>query len=101
MDFLASEMRESRDGPPSSPAHEARPLFEPRQRRLEATFWKTIANQPLLKDGGHMKRFFQSLLALSALAVASIVVLPSLVSSDWIRGELSRQLSAATGSSIS
>ncbi|MCA1409456.1 AsmA family protein, partial [Ensifer sp. BRP08] len=42
-----------------------------------------------------------SLLALSALAVASIVVLPSLVSSDWIRGELSRQLSAATGSSIS
>ncbi|MCA1439343.1 AsmA family protein [Ensifer sp. IC4062] len=48
-----------------------------------------------------MKRFFLCLLALSALAVASIVVLPSLVSSDWIRGELGRQLSAATGSSIS
>ncbi|THK34639.1 AsmA family protein [Ensifer sp. MPMI2T] len=48
-----------------------------------------------------MKRFFLCLLALSALAVASIVVLPSLVSSEWIRGELGRQLSAATGSSIS
>lgn len=48
-----------------------------------------------------MKRFFLCLLALSALAVTSIVVLPSLVSGDWIRGELSRQLSAATGSSIS
>ncbi|WFU50224.1 AsmA family protein [Sinorhizobium terangae] len=48
-----------------------------------------------------MRRFFLGLLALSALVVASIVVLPSLVSSDWIRGELGRQLSAATGSSIS
>ncbi|MBB4187331.1 AsmA protein [Sinorhizobium terangae] len=48
-----------------------------------------------------MRRFFLCLLALGALAVASIAVLPSLVSSDWIRGELGRQLSAATGSSIS
>lgn len=48
-----------------------------------------------------MRRFFQCLLALCALAVACIVALPSFVSSDWIRGELSRQLSAATGSSIS
>ncbi|QLL66279.1 AsmA family protein [Sinorhizobium mexicanum] len=48
-----------------------------------------------------MRRYFLGLLALGALAVASIVVLPSLVSSEWIRGKLGRQLSAATGSSIS
>ncbi|MCZ4089252.1 AsmA family protein [Sinorhizobium psoraleae] len=47
-----------------------------------------------------MKRFLLCLLALGALAASSLVVLPTLVSSDWMRAELGRQLSAATGSSI-
>ncbi|MBK5569214.1 AsmA family protein [Ensifer sp. SSB1] len=47
-----------------------------------------------------MQRFFLGLLALGVLAVVSLIVLPSFVSSDWMRAELSRQLSSATGSSI-
>jgi len=47
-----------------------------------------------------MRRFFLGLLALGVLVVISLVVLPSFVSSDWMRAELSRQLSSATGSSI-
>lgn len=47
-----------------------------------------------------MRRFILSLLGVAALAVAAIAVLPSLISSDWVRAELGRQLSAATGSSI-
>ncbi len=47
-----------------------------------------------------MRRFFLGLLALGVLAVVSLIVLPSFVSSDWMRAELSRQLSSATGSSI-
>ncbi|WVT76782.1 AsmA family protein (plasmid) [Sinorhizobium chiapasense] len=47
-----------------------------------------------------MWRFFLGLLALGVLAVISLIVLPSFVSSDWMRAELSRQLSGATGSSI-
>ncbi|AGA11139.1 AsmA family protein [Sinorhizobium meliloti] len=47
-----------------------------------------------------MRRFILSLLGVAALAVAAIAVLPSLISSDWVRAELGQQLSAATGSSI-
>ncbi len=47
-----------------------------------------------------MRRFILSLLGVAALAVAAIAILPSLISSDWVRAELGRQLSAATGSSI-
>ncbi|MDE3787264.1 AsmA family protein [Sinorhizobium meliloti] len=47
-----------------------------------------------------MRRFILSLLGVAALAVAAIAILPSLISSDWMRAELGRQLSAATGSSI-
>ncbi|RVG74416.1 AsmA family protein [Sinorhizobium meliloti] len=47
-----------------------------------------------------MRRFTLSLLGVAALAVAAIAILPSLISSDWVRAELGRQLSAATGSSI-
>ncbi|MGH0253605.1 AsmA family protein [Sinorhizobium meliloti] len=47
-----------------------------------------------------MRRFILSLLGAAALAVAAIAILPSLISSDWVRSELGRQLSAATGSSI-
>lgn len=47
-----------------------------------------------------MRRFILSLLGVAALAVAAIAILPSLISSDWVRSELGRQLSAATGSSI-
>ncbi|PST23870.1 AsmA family protein [Mesorhizobium plurifarium] len=47
-----------------------------------------------------MRRFFLCLLGVAALAVAAIAILPSLISSDWMRAELGRQLSAATGSSI-
>ncbi|MDW9813183.1 AsmA family protein [Sinorhizobium meliloti] len=47
-----------------------------------------------------MRRFILSLLGAAALAVAAIDILPSLISSDWVRSELGRQLSAATGSSI-
>lgn len=47
-----------------------------------------------------MRRFFLGLLALGVLVGISLVVLPSFVSSDWMRAELSRQLSSATGSSI-
>ncbi|WP_429809692.1 AsmA family protein [Ensifer sp. B1-9] len=47
-----------------------------------------------------MRRFFLGLLALGVLVVISLVVLPSFVSSAWMRAELSRQLSSATGSSI-
>ncbi|EHK79124.1 AsmA family protein [Sinorhizobium meliloti CCNWSX0020] len=47
-----------------------------------------------------MRRFILSLLGVGALAVAAIAILPSLISSDWVRAELGRQLSAATGSSI-
>ncbi|YCI04618.1 AsmA family protein [Ensifer sp. D2-11] len=47
-----------------------------------------------------MRRFILSLLGVGALAVAAIAILPSLISSDWVRSELGRQLSAATGSSI-
>ncbi|ASQ14612.1 AsmA family protein [Sinorhizobium meliloti] len=47
-----------------------------------------------------MRRFILSLLGVAALAIAAIAILPSLISSDWVRSELGRQLSAATGSSI-
>ncbi|MGN7755339.1 AsmA family protein [Sinorhizobium sp. 22678] len=47
-----------------------------------------------------MRRFILSLLGVAALAVTAIAILPSLISSDWMRAELGRQLSAATGSSI-
>lgn len=47
-----------------------------------------------------MRRFFLCLLALGVLAAVSLIVLPSFVSSDWMRAELGRQLSTATGSSI-
>ncbi|MDX0630233.1 AsmA family protein [Sinorhizobium medicae] len=47
-----------------------------------------------------MRRFILSLVGVAALAVAAIAILPSLISSDWVRSELGRQLSAATGSSI-
>ncbi len=47
-----------------------------------------------------MRRFFLGLLALGVLVVVSLIVLPSFVSSDWMRAELSRQLSSATGSTI-
>jgi AsmA protein len=47
-----------------------------------------------------MRRFILCLLGVAALAVTAIAILPSLISSDWMRAELGRQLSAATGSSI-
>ncbi|OWZ95675.1 membrane assembly protein AsmA [Sinorhizobium sp. LM21] len=47
-----------------------------------------------------MRRFFLCLLALGVLAVVSVMILPSFVSSDWMRAELGRQLSNATGSAI-
>ncbi len=47
-----------------------------------------------------MRRFILSLLGVAALAVTAIAILPSLISSDWMRAELGRQLSTATGSSI-
>ncbi|WP_376743713.1 AsmA family protein [Ensifer canadensis] len=47
-----------------------------------------------------MMRFFLGFLAFGALIAASILVLPSFVSSEWMRAELSRKLSTATGSSI-
>ncbi|WEJ40040.1 AsmA family protein (plasmid) [Sinorhizobium sp. C101] len=47
-----------------------------------------------------MRRFILSLLGVAALAVTAIAILPNLISSDWMRAELGRQLSAATGSSI-
>ncbi|WP_077963451.1 AsmA family protein [Ensifer adhaerens] len=47
-----------------------------------------------------MRRFFLCLLALGVLAVVSVMILPSFVSSDWMRAELGRQLSNTTGSSI-
>ncbi len=47
-----------------------------------------------------MRRFFLCLLAFGVLAVVSVMILPSFVSSDWMRAELGRQLSNATGSAI-
>lgn len=47
-----------------------------------------------------MRRFFLCLLALGVIAVISLAVLPSFVSSEWMRAELGRQLSGATGSAI-
>ncbi|OCP06532.1 MULTISPECIES: AsmA family protein [unclassified Ensifer] len=47
-----------------------------------------------------MRGFFLCLLALGVFIAVSLVVLPSFVSSDWMRAELARQLSSATGSSI-
>nr|WP_234942355.1 AsmA family protein [Sinorhizobium medicae] len=47
-----------------------------------------------------MRRFILCLLGAAALAVTAIVILPSLISCDWMRAELGRQLSSATGSSI-
>lgn len=47
-----------------------------------------------------MRRFILCLLGAAALAVTAIAILPSLISSDWMRAELGRQLSSATGSSI-
>jgi AsmA protein len=47
-----------------------------------------------------MRRFILCLLGVAALAITAIVILPSLISSDWMRAELGRQLSTATGSSI-
>ncbi len=47
-----------------------------------------------------MRRFILCVLGAAALAVTAIAILPSLISSDWMRAELGRQLSSATGSSI-
>ncbi|MGE6781630.1 AsmA family protein [Ensifer adhaerens] len=47
-----------------------------------------------------MRSFFLCLLALGVLAVVTVMILPSFVSSDWMRAELGRQLSSVTGSSI-
>ncbi|HEV7308032.1 AsmA family protein [Ensifer sp.] len=47
-----------------------------------------------------MRRFFLCLLAFGVLVAVSLVILPSFVSSDWMRAELARQLSGATGSTI-
>lgn len=43
-----------------------------------------------------MRRFILCLLGADALAVTAIVILPSLISCDWMRAELGRQLSSAT-----
>ncbi|PLU66295.1 membrane assembly protein AsmA [Sinorhizobium medicae] len=47
-----------------------------------------------------MRRVILCVLGAAALAVTAIAILPSLISSDWMRAELGRQLSSATGSSI-
>ncbi len=47
-----------------------------------------------------MRRVILCVLGAVALAVTAIAILPSLISSDWMRAELGRQLSSATGSSI-
>ncbi|PBC10662.1 AsmA family protein [Mesorhizobium sp. WSM3859] len=47
-----------------------------------------------------MRKIVASLTVAVVLVVGLLLLLPALVSTDWVRGELSRQLSSATGMTI-